>query len=66
MHRIQFDFTTKAREQLDNLVKQTGAASRAEAVRRALALLDHAIKTKEQGGEILIRVNGKEQKLLIL
>ena len=49
--RVQFDFTEPAVRQLDELVAETGAASRAEVVRRALGLLKAALDTQKEGGK---------------
>lgn len=46
--RVCFDFTPAALTALDDLVERTGAPSRAEVVRRALALYDRAESTAEK------------------
>lgn len=56
--RVQFDFRPEAVARLDHLVARLGAASRAEVVRRALALLDEA--TTEPGA----KVEGSTYKVL--
>ena len=53
--RVQFDFTDIAVRQLDELVEETGAASRAEVVRRALALYKDALDTQKDGGSVLLK-----------
>lgn len=65
-HRVQFDFAPEALERLDDLVTQTGAASRAELVRRALALFEKALQAKHSGEELLFRdADGAEQRILL-
>jgi metal-responsive CopG/Arc/MetJ family transcriptional regulator len=65
-HRLQFDFSEKATQRLDEMVEQLHASSRAEVVRKALALLDHLSQAREQGGVVIIRTGERERELLIL
>ena len=53
--RVQFDFTDTAIRQLDELVAEAGAASRAEVVRRALALFKDALDIEKDGGVVLFK-----------
>lgn len=46
--RVEFDFTEPALEKLNELVERLEADSRAEVVRRSLALMDYL--TSEQDG----------------
>jgi metal-responsive CopG/Arc/MetJ family transcriptional regulator len=65
--RVQFDFQLDALEHLDELVAATGAASRAEVVRRALSLYDAVLVAQQEGKEVVLKKGkGEEQKLLIL
>lgn len=45
--RIQFDFTPEAAERLDELVLESGSASRAELLRNALKLYDELTQEKK-------------------
>ena len=52
---------------LDELQIRLDASSRAEVMRRALALLDYATRAAMDGGELLVRApSGKEKSLLVL
>jgi hypothetical protein len=53
--RLQFDFTYKEVLQLDELVKLMGATSRAEALRRVLAMAEHVIRAQGSGGWTEVR-----------
>lgn len=48
--RLQFDFTDTQVEVLDELQKDCGASSRAEIVRRAIAVLAKIKKAEKEGG----------------
>ncbi len=66
-HRVQFDFAPDALKRLDTLVAQTGAASRAEVIRRALALLDKVLEVNESGDELIVRdASGTEQRIMVV
>jgi hypothetical protein len=56
MSRLNFDYTDKAIEQLDDLKKRLGVGSRAEVVRYAQGILNWAVQQAEQGNQ-LISVN---------
>ncbi len=43
--RVQFDFSEEMLQKLDDIMKKTGAATRAEAVRNALRVYDWFIDT---------------------
>jgi len=67
MSRLNFDFTDKAIEQLDDLKKKLGAGSRAEVVRYAQGILNWAVQQAEQGNQV-ISVNsgaGTVKELLV-
>ena len=52
---MQFDFVDVAVRQLDEIVEETGAASRAEVVRRALGLFKRALDAQNDGGSVLLK-----------
>lgn len=65
--RVQFDFHPKAIARLDELVDETGATSRAEVVRRALALYDQFLTAEKSGKRAVFREeDGSEQAILIV
>lgn len=65
--RIPFDFVPRAAEDLDRLVAELGAASRAEVVRRALALFDRSLTCAKSGGKVIFKdADGKETELLFI
>jgi len=47
--KLQFDFSEDAVERLDDLVKKTDSASRAEVVRSSLKLYEYAIEMLNSG-----------------
>jgi hypothetical protein len=64
VQRVQFDFSSQQMEMLDAIVQKTGAATRAEMVRRALATYDiilelggadDIVEIKNKKGEIIFR-----------
>jgi len=63
-YRVQFDFTTEAFEELDRLKAATGAVSRAEVVRYAMRILQWTIEEVRSGGEILVRKDGKAERVI--
>lgn len=62
--RVQFDMSPAAVERLDALAADTGAATRAEVVRRALALYDRLLKMETDGAEVRIRRSDGESVIL--
>ena len=52
---MQFDFSDVAVRQLDEIVKETGAVSRAEVVRRALGLFKRALDAQNDGGSVFLK-----------
>lgn len=60
--RVQLDFEPSAAQRLDEQVKELGAASRAEVVRRALCLLDRV--NQHKGTVILRQKDGHEVELM--
>lgn len=64
--RLQFDFAPEAANRLDDLVRLLGASSRAEVVRRALLLLDHASTQQARGGTLQIAwPDGHSERLIL-
>ena len=61
--RIQFDFSPEAVKKLDEMVKSSGAASRAEVVRRSLSLFEHVLLSDAQ--VVLKKNDGTEIKILV-
>ena len=53
--RLQFDFSPQVVEALDRLVKATNATSRAELLRKALALYDAVVDCRDTGAKVIIR-----------
>ena len=62
--RVQFDMSAAAVQRLDDLAAETGAATRAEVVRRALALYDRLLKMEAEGTEISARRRDGKELLL--
>ena len=61
--RLQFQFTIKRVEELDELTEKIGAVTRAETVRRALRLLEQAVGT---GGKVVIEHEDGTRELVIV
>ena len=67
--RVHFDFTRAAAARLDELVGITGSSSRAELVRRALALYDEvwaATRNREQTLVFRSKKDGTEREVIFL
>ena len=64
--RLQFDFNQEAVEKLDELKERLGASSRAEVIRRALALMDRVSTSSRAGAEITIKGPKGDQQHLVL
>ena len=52
--RLQLDITNPALAHLDALVELTDAGSRAEVIRHALALYDHALNARKKGQSLMV------------
>lgn len=65
--RIQFDFTPDALEQLNKLVFETNAASKAEVVRNALQLYEYTFEMIRDGFDLMFHKDEvtKTVKLLV-
>ena len=65
--RVQFDFSKKSLDKLDELVEALGAGTRAEVIRRALTVFTELLNAEHRGATIVIReINGKEKELLTI
>jgi hypothetical protein len=65
--RIQFDLSEPASKELDRLVERVGAATRAEVLRRSLALYATCTDASQRGAEFVMREgNGSQSRLIIL
>jgi len=53
--RVQFDFSKESLRKLDNLVNKTGAITRAELIRRALAVYTEIIDAEDRKAKLLFR-----------
>lgn len=53
--RVQFDFSKESLKKLDDLVQKTGASTRAELIRRALALYTEVLEAEDRKAKILFR-----------
>ncbi|MDG2510974.1 ribbon-helix-helix domain-containing protein [Stenotrophomonas maltophilia] len=65
-----FKFDEKLTATLDELKAATGASTKAEIVRRAIALLKVVQDAKDSGGEVVIRTDdgahGKKERLIVM
>jgi len=63
--RLQFDFTEEALQELDDLQRKTGLATRAELIRHALRFLQWTVEeTYESGGTLLVEKNGRLREVV--
>lgn len=53
--RVQFDFSNESLRRLDNLVLKTGVNTRAELIRRALALYSEILEAEDRKAKVLFR-----------
>ena len=60
-HRLQFDLTPEALEELDALKDAVGAATRAELLRNALRLYAWFMEKRQEGYDLELR-KGKDVK----
>jgi len=65
-----FKFDEKLSNTLDELKTATGASSKSEIVRRAIALLKVVQDATEEGGEVVIRTTdkdkGKQERIIVM
>jgi metal-responsive CopG/Arc/MetJ family transcriptional regulator len=65
--RLNLDMSEATRQRLESLLSRTGADSRSEVIRRALAVYDFACAAKERGESVVLRgPGGREKELLLL
>lgn len=65
--RIQFELSSDAIDDLDRLVSRSGAATRAEVLRRALSLLATCTEAAERGAELLLKEqDGSRARVLLI
>lgn len=60
-----FDIDEKTGVKLEELKAHFGASSKAEVLRKAIALLNIAVKCEAEDGSITIRTDGTEQKIIL-
>ena len=60
-----FNIDQKMEKTLEELKEHFGATSKAEVLRKAVALLKIAAESEAADGSIIIRKDGEEQKVLI-
>lgn len=64
--RLNLELDEEIRSRLDEMQEETKADSLTEVIRRALSLLDMALKERREGGEVIFRGrDGKERTLLV-
>jgi hypothetical protein len=64
-NRLQFDFTDEALQELDALKSATGAANRAEVIRRALQMLQWTVEqVRDEHGTVIVEKNGRQREVI--
>jgi hypothetical protein len=64
-HRLQFDFSDEALDQLDQLKDAVGVATRADLIRHALRILQWTVlETRDNDATILLEKNGKLREVV--
>ena len=64
-NRLQFDFTDEALEELDELKGATGAANRAEVIRRALQMLQWTVEqVQDEDATIIVEKRGRQREVI--
>lgn len=58
--RLDFTFSRKAARELDSLKEKLDLTSRVDVVRQALALLQWAVNSENDGWKLLVKKEGKE------
>lgn len=53
--RLTLEVPTKTRDQIDDILKRSGAASLTEVIRRAMALYDLVLEHQAAGGKLVLR-----------
>ena len=65
MAMTTFNLDERMEQSLEELKKHFGASSKAEVIRKAIALLKVVTESENADGSITIQKDGKEQKLII-
>jgi hypothetical protein len=60
-----FALDPKSRKALDELRTALNASSNAEVIRRALTLLQMAAKTTGNGGQVILREDGRDREIVM-
>jgi metal-responsive CopG/Arc/MetJ family transcriptional regulator len=64
-NRLQFDFSDEALQELDDLKSAIGAPNRAEAIRRALQMLQWTIEqVRDEDATIIVEKNGRQREVI--
>lgn len=65
-HRLQFDFTDDALNELDKLRELTGLPNRAELIRHALRFFQWMLnETREKKASVLLEKDGKLREIVL-
>lgn len=64
--RLQFDFSKRSLDKLDELVETLGADTRAEIITRALTVYTELLGAQERGNKLILRDPAGEEKELLL
>ncbi len=65
MATTTFDFDAKTEKVIKQLKKRYGATSKAEILRKALALLSTISDAEEKGAEVILREDNKEKQVIV-
>jgi metal-responsive CopG/Arc/MetJ family transcriptional regulator len=65
--RLSLEVPKETRDQIDDIVKRSGAASLTEVIRRALALYDLVLEHEHEDGKIVLRYkDGREEVIRLI
>jgi Arc/MetJ-type ribon-helix-helix transcriptional regulator len=65
--RLSLEIPKQTRDQIDDIVKRSGASSLTEVIRRALALYDLVLEHKAENGTLVLRhKDGREEVLRLI
>jgi hypothetical protein len=65
--RVQFDFSKRSLDKLDELQTELQASTRAEVIRHALQLFTECVEARRRGAEVLLREpDGTMTKIILL
>ena len=65
MAATSFSFDPKIVKLIDTLQKDMHAGSRSEVLRRAITLLKLSRDAEKDGAELVLKKNGKEQRIIV-